>query len=125
MRLKNTLIVVKDIERSKSFYRDLFGLQVVADFGENVMLTQGLVLQQQDVWEQCLGREIVCGGHCTELYFEETFLDEFLKKLDSGRWEIEYLSRMAQNQWGRRVLRFYDPDRHVIEVAEVYPYKES
>ena len=26
MRLKNVLIVVKDIEKSKKFYRDLFGL---------------------------------------------------------------------------------------------------
>ena len=27
MKLKNVLIVVKDIERSKKFYRDLFGLE--------------------------------------------------------------------------------------------------
>ena len=44
MRLKNTLIVVEDIERSKAFYRELFGLSVVTDFGDNVILTEGLVL---------------------------------------------------------------------------------
>ena len=31
MRLKNVLIVVKNIERSKKFYHDLFGLEVVLD----------------------------------------------------------------------------------------------
>ena len=31
MKLKNVLIVVKDIERSKKFYRDLFGLEMVLD----------------------------------------------------------------------------------------------
>ena len=31
MKLKNVLIVVKDIERSKKFYHDLFGLDVVLD----------------------------------------------------------------------------------------------
>ena len=29
MKLKNILIVVKDIEKSKQFYHDLFGLNVV------------------------------------------------------------------------------------------------
>ena len=29
MKLKNILIVVKDIEKSKQFYHDLFGLQVL------------------------------------------------------------------------------------------------
>lgn len=31
MKLKNILIVVKDIEKSKQFYHDLFGLNVVLD----------------------------------------------------------------------------------------------
>ena len=30
MRLKNILIVVKDIEKSKQFYHDLFGLELGA-----------------------------------------------------------------------------------------------
>ena len=32
MKLKNFLIVVKDIERSRQFYHDLFGLNVLVDF---------------------------------------------------------------------------------------------
>ena len=32
MRLRNILIVVKDIERSIRFYHDLFGLDIVRDF---------------------------------------------------------------------------------------------
>ena len=31
MKLKNILIVVKDIEKSKQFYNDLFGLDLVLD----------------------------------------------------------------------------------------------
>ena len=44
MKLKNVLIVVKDMEKSKKFYHDLFGLDVVLDNGGNVILTEGLVL---------------------------------------------------------------------------------
>ena len=31
MKLKNVLIVVQDIEQSRQFYRDLFGLDLVLD----------------------------------------------------------------------------------------------
>ena len=47
MRLKNVLIVVKDIERSRQFYHDVFGLQLVLDNGGNMILTEGLVLQEE------------------------------------------------------------------------------
>lgn len=45
--VKNILIVVDDIERSKKFYRDLFGLETVLDNDGNVILTEGLVLQDK------------------------------------------------------------------------------
>ena len=48
MKLKNVLIVVKDIEKSRQFYKDLFGLDLVLDNNGNMILTEGLVLQ--DTW---------------------------------------------------------------------------
>ena len=44
MKLKNVLIVVQDIEQSRQFYRDLFGLDLVLDNDGNMILTDGLVL---------------------------------------------------------------------------------
>lgn len=44
MKLKNVLIVVKDIEKSKQFYHDLFGLNIIQSHDGNVILTEGLVL---------------------------------------------------------------------------------
>lgn len=37
MRLKNILIVVKDIEALKRFYHDLFGLETVLDNDGNLI----------------------------------------------------------------------------------------
>ena len=37
MRLRNILIVVEDIEKSKKFYHDLFGLDVILDNEGNVI----------------------------------------------------------------------------------------
>ena len=31
MKLKNVLIVVKDIERARQFYHDLFGIEMILD----------------------------------------------------------------------------------------------
>lgn len=118
MHLKNILIVVKDIEKSKRFYKELFGLEVVADFGENVVLTEGLVLQEKNLWETFIGKEAIEGGNAAELYFEENDIETFLKKLDSSSFEIEYLNRCKEDDWGRRVIHIYDPDRHVIEIGE-------
>lgn len=63
MRLRNILIVVKDIEKSKKFYHDLFGLDIILDNDGNVILTEGLVLQDEKVWkdlqEKKLSRRII------------------------------------------------------------------
>ena len=118
MRLKNILIVVNDIEKSKAFYKDLFGLEVVTDFGGNVMLTEGLVLQERSGWEAMLGKKVILGGHASELYFIENDMDAFLEKLEKSNYFIEYVNTCGENAWGKRVVRIYDPDKHVIEVAE-------
>ncbi len=118
MKLKNILFVVNDIEISKAFYKELFGLHVTLDMGENVMLTEGLVLQERKLWESFTGKEVVLGGHAAELYFEESNMDGFLAKLDSYGEKIQYVNPVEEI-YGQRVVRIYDPDMHVIEVKEV------
>ena len=59
MKLKNILIVVKDIGRSRQFYHDLFGLEPVLDNDGNMILTEGLVLQEEKYWKEFLGRDIL------------------------------------------------------------------
>ena len=81
MRLRNILIVVRDIERSRQFYHDLFGLDRVLDNDGNMILTEGLVLQDEKVWREVLGKEVVPENNSCELYFEERNIDEFLVKL--------------------------------------------
>lgn len=122
MRLKNVLIVVGDIEVSKAFYKDLFGLQVLTDFGRNVILTEGLVLQEKALWEEFIKKDVVSGGNAIELYFEENNLDAFVEKLEASPYEIQYVNCLTEHDWGQRVVRFYDPDMHLIEVGESLEY---
>lgn len=53
----------------------------------------------------------------SELYFEEDDFDSFAKKLEDIQG-IDYVHPVIEHSWGQRVVRFYDPDRHIIEVGE-------
>lgn len=122
MKLKNILFVVENIERSKKFYRDLFGLEVITDFGENVILTEGLVLQEKKLWETFMERKVCLGGNDAELYFEENDIDGFLQKLEKSDLTLQYINPCMEHDWGQRVIRVYDPDNHVIEIGESLEY---
>ena len=116
IKLKNMLIVVKDIEKSKQFYHDLFGLDVVLDNGGNVILTEGLVLQNRKIWESFLEKEVILRSNSTELYFEEYDLDAFVEKLERMYPRIQYVNKLMTLSWGQKVVRFYDTDGNLIEV---------
>ncbi len=117
MKLKNVLIVVKDIERSRRYYRDLFGLDLILDNDGNMILTDGLVLQDEKYWRGFLGREIIPENNSCELYFEEADIEGFAEKLESYYPEVNYVNRLMTHSWGQRVIRFYDPDGNLIEVG--------
>lgn len=117
MKLKNVLIVVNDIERSKAFYKDLFGLDVVLDNDGNVILTEGLVLQDAALWKDFLKKDIIPQNNAAELYFEETDLGSFAKKLEEYQPPIQYVNRLMEHSSGQKVIRFYDPDGNLIEVG--------
>jgi catechol 2,3-dioxygenase-like lactoylglutathione lyase family enzyme len=117
MKLKNTLLAVADMERSLTFYETVLGLQVVLDFGANKTLTGGLCLQTLETWTGFLETDRVAfGGNDAELYFEEDRFDSFVRRLES--LEIQYVHPVKEHPWGQRVVRFYDPDRHILEVGE-------
>ena len=115
--MKNVLIVVDDIESSKQFYHDLFGLDVILDNDGNMVLTQGLVLQDKKYWQEFLKKEIIPENNSCELYFEESDIEGFVKRLESYYPEVKYVNRLVLHSWGQKVIRFYDPDGNLIEVG--------
>ena len=110
MKLKNVLVVVKDIEKSREFYHDLFGLDTILDHGGNMILTEGLVLQDEKIWRDFVGKEIVQKSNSCELYFEERDIEERYP-------DIEYVNRLMTHSWGQKMVRFYDLDGNLIEVG--------
>ncbi len=113
----STLIAVSDMEKSKQFYHDVLGMNVVADFGANVTMDDGLVLQTLDTWTSFIRTDkVVLPNNAGELYFEDEDMDAFCEHLK--QFDICYVHPLFEHRWGQRVVRFYDPDRHIIEVGE-------
>ncbi|MPM38521.1 hypothetical protein SDC9_85150 [bioreactor metagenome] len=115
-----TLLAVTDLEKSKKFYGDVLGLTVTGDFGANVTLSGGISLQTAGTWKDFIHKnseDIVFGGNECELYFEEDDIDLFIEKLKAVPG-IQYVHPLTEHSWGQRVVRFYDPDKHIIEVGE-------
>ena len=135
MRLKNVLIVVNDMDRAIRFYKEIFGMQVILDQDGNVIMSEGLVLQDANIWQQFLDKELTPKNNMTELYFEVNDIEGFVKKLEESDFEIEFVNKLMTHSWGRtkssglrscadrsgsgdqRVVRFYDPDGNLIEVG--------
>lgn len=120
MKFKNPMLVVSDLERAKRFYREVLGLRVILDFGTNITLTGGLALQEQESWQAMIQKDasaLCYGGNDAEIYFEEDDFDRFTARLEKLPG-IDYVHPVYEHPWGQRAVRFYDPDRHIIEVGE-------
>lgn len=117
MKLKNPMLVVTDMDKTVEFYKRVLGLQVVTDFGANKTLTGGLALQTLETYKDFIGTSnISFGGNNFEIYFEEDDFDKFADNLK--KCNVQYVHPVKEHSWGQRVVRFYDPDRNIVEVGE-------
>ena len=120
LRAGGPLFAVRDMERALAFYRGVLGLEVVHDFGANVVLTGGLSLQTLETWAEFLDKptEIIrFGGNDAEMYYVEEDFDAFLGVLKDHP-EVKLVRPPVEHRWGQRAVRLYDPDGHIIEVGE-------
>ena len=117
MKLKNPILVVTDIDKTVEFCKKVLGLRVIMDFGANKTLTGGLSLQTVETYRDFIDMsDISFGGNNFEVYFEEDDFNKFVNRLEEC--DIEYVHPVKEHSWGQRVVRFYDPDKHIIEVGE-------
>ena len=118
LKFKCPLLAVTDMEKSIEFYEELIGDRVAMNFGENVVFEGGFALQEMKTWKVMIHTENVRRkNNAVELYFEEENFDRFLEYLKEFP-KLKYGHGVEEMPWGQRVVRFYDPDFHIIEVGE-------
>ncbi|MBW8323438.1 MAG: VOC family protein [Prolixibacteraceae bacterium] len=111
------LLVVADMQRARRFYETVLGLNVIVDFGENITFEGNFALHQQTHFQSLIdGKEIKSGGNDFELYFDYDDMDDINIHLNNN--QVELVHPMREQPWRQRVVRFYDPDRHIIEIGE-------
>ena len=112
--LKNVLIFVDNIDESIDFYEELFGLRVITRLEGNVIMSEGLVLQDVDVWYDSTKIHTTPHNNMTELYFEDN--EGIIEKLESGKYVVSYVTELMELEGGQKLVRFYDPSGNLIEV---------
>jgi len=113
------LIVVKNIKVARNFYENILEQKVKYDFGENVTFEGDFAIHLEEHYLRLLGEENsneIRKTHNFELYFETDDLESILRKLKVNN--VIFLHEITEQPWGQRVMRFYDPDLHIIEVGE-------
>lgn len=115
--LSSISAIARHYKELKEFYNDLFGLDLVLDNDGNMILTEGLVLQDEKIWKKFLGKDIIPKSNSCELYFEERDIEAFVEKLERSYPSIQYANKLMTHSWGQKVVRFYDLDGNLIEVG--------
>jgi catechol 2,3-dioxygenase-like lactoylglutathione lyase family enzyme len=111
------LLIVEDINRSRNFYEKVMRQKVKFDFGENVTFESGFAIHLKSHYVSLIDdKPVSTAGHSFELYFEYDNLDSFVKELRKNN--IEFVHQIREQPWRQKVIRFYDPDKHIIEVGE-------
>lgn len=122
MSLKNVLIIVDNIDESINFYEELFGLRVITRLEGNVIMSEGLVLQDVDVWYDSTKIHTTPHNNMTELYFEDNDIEGIIEKLESGKYVVSYVTDLMELEGGQKLVRFYDPSGNLIEVRTPVSY---
>jgi len=104
------------------FYEELFGLRVITRQEGNVIMSEGLVLQDVDVWYDSTKIHTTPHNNMTELYFEDNDIEGIIEKLESGKYVVSYVTELMELEGGQKLVRFYDPSGNLIEVRTPINY---
>ncbi|MDL2266913.1 VOC family protein [Desulfovibrio sp. OttesenSCG-928-G15] len=120
MRCEGYLLITRDVRRSQAFYETVLNAQATLELEKHVVFKGGFSLLQEDDWRvfsEMNSRPCSYAHHTGQLVFETDNIAEFTQKL--ARFpEIKLLHPLKELPWGRKAIRFYDPDGHVVEVGE-------
>ena len=110
------LITVVDMKKSRDFYENILGQTVESDYGENVSF-EGFAIHLRPHFKSLIdNKEVAGGGNNFELYFEYDHVEQICEKLKAEN--VEFVHELREQPWKQLVVRFYDPDRNIVEIGE-------
>lgn len=73
----------------------------------------GCLLAVNDVSDDCVKEQ----SHNFQLYFEAEDLDTVYAQM-KGIADLQFVHEIREYTWGQRDIRVYNPDYHIVEIAE-------
>jgi hypothetical protein len=118
MSFVSSIIVVEEIARARLLYQNILQLKVTADFGiYNVGFEGGLSLYRKAFFQELIDGQVNLDKHNNVvLYFEVDNLEELEEEI--AKSGFEFIHKIREQPWKQRNFRFYDYDKHVLEIAE-------
>ena len=111
------LITVSDMKVSRDFYEKLLGQKVKYDYGESLGFYGDFAIHLQSHFKELINnKDIKAGGNNFELYFESDAIEQIVEKLKENH--ISFVHELCEQPWRQKVVRFYDPDKNIIEIGE-------
>ena len=114
MKYQGCLLAVKDIAVSKHFYEKVLHQNAIIDMGVHVTF-EGFSLQQG--YAEIVGVQadsVKEQSHNFQLYFEVEDLDSVFGEMRNIT-DLHWVHKIKEYPWD---IRVYDPDRHIVEIAE-------
>ncbi len=120
IKFHSAVIITQDIDKMKPFYTEVLCQEVAFDFGGCIAFKSGLSLWQLDeahIIAQKTGSTFHKSGNRNfELCFETDDFETVVSSIEQKG--LEYLHKVQEENWGQQTIRFYDPEKNLIEVGE-------
>jgi catechol 2,3-dioxygenase-like lactoylglutathione lyase family enzyme len=117
----NTIVFVKDIEKSKKFYTDVIGLKIIEDCKTIIFFDNHFTIHNGNnllstVFKRSPFFNFSKGKKNIEIYFETDDIEASYQTI--VRNKVKIIHGIERQAWGQNVFRFYDPDKHILEIGE-------
>jgi catechol 2,3-dioxygenase-like lactoylglutathione lyase family enzyme len=120
----NTIVFVRDITVSTKFYSELLGLKIMNSYPAIVWFENNLAIHDAGALYNTIYKKDLPAPASTQgkdnidIYFECKNLEKLYDRLK--RAGVEFIHHIEKQAWGQKVIRFYDPDNHIVEIGEPF-----
>lgn len=121
IKFHHSISLVKDIEVSKQFFRDIIGLPVIKEYDTFVLFDGNFAIHAADVFYEYINKTYhgeKLGHDNVDYYFTTSDLPAMEQKLKNSN--VEFLHGIKQHAWGEKVIRVLDPDGHIVEIGDAH-----
>lgn len=123
IKFHSTVIMTEEFEQMKSFYQNILQQEIEFDFGNCIGFKNGLSLwklKEEYPIAKKLGRTFDKSGNKNlEICFETDDFELVIENLKKHK--LNYLHEVTEELWGQQTVRFYDPEKNLVEIGETIP----